>query len=42
MLEAGLRWEAAAGLNAFRVDLMRRQIRIQEVIERGGRIKPDA
>jgi integrase len=41
MLEAGLRWEEAAGLHGFRVDLMRRLVRVQEVIERGRRIKPE-
>jgi integrase len=40
MLEAGLRWEEAAGLHGFRVDLMRRMVRVQEVVERGRRIKP--
>jgi integrase len=42
MLEAGLRWEEAAGLHGFRVDLMRRMVRVQEVVERGRRIKPRA
>lgn len=41
MLDAGLRWEEAAGLHVFRVDLMRRQLRVQEVVERGRRIKPE-
>lgn len=41
MLEAGLRWEEAAGLHGFRVNLMRRQVRVQEVIERGRRVKPE-
>jgi integrase len=41
MLEAGLRWEEAAGLHGFRVNLMRRQVRVQEVIERGRRVKAE-
>ncbi|WP_160006834.1 tyrosine-type recombinase/integrase [Nocardioides sp. AX2bis] len=40
MLDAGLRWQEAAGLHAFRVDLMRQRVRVQEVVERGRRIKP--
>lgn len=40
MLFAGLRWEEAAGLHGFRVDLMRRTVRVREVIVRGRRIKP--
>lgn len=40
MLEAGLRWEETAGLHVFRVDLMRKLVRVQEVLERDGSIKP--
>jgi integrase len=40
MLFAGLRWEEVAGLHGFRVDLMRRQLRVREVIVRGRRVKP--
>jgi integrase len=40
MLEAGLRWEEAAGQHGFRVNLMRRMLKVQEVVERGRRIKP--
>lgn len=39
MLEAGLRWQEAAGLHVFRVDLMRRVLRVQEVAERDRTIK---
>lgn len=39
MLFAGLRWEEAAGLHGFRVDLMRRKVRVREVIVRGRKIK---
>lgn len=39
MLEAGLRWQEAAGLHVFRIDLMRRTITVKEVAERGRRIK---
>lgn len=39
MLDAGLRWQEAAGLHVFRVDLMRQQLTVREVVERGGRIK---
>lgn len=39
MLFAGLRWEEASGLHGFRVDLMRRRLRIREVIVRGRRVK---
>lgn len=39
MLECGLRWQEAAGLHVFRVDLRRRVLRVQEVIERAGGIK---
>ena len=39
MLDAGLRWQEAAGLHGFRVDLLRKRIRVQEVIERGRAIK---
>lgn len=39
MLDAGLRWQEAAGLHVFRVELMRRTVTVQEVVERGGRIK---
>lgn len=39
MLFAGLRWEEAAGLHGFRVDLMRRKLRIREVIVRGRKVK---
>lgn len=40
MLEAGLRWEEVAGLHVFRVDLMRRVVRVQEVARRDRTIKP--
>lgn len=41
MLEAGLRWQEAAGLHVFRIDRRRRQLRVQEVVERGSAvIKP--
>lgn len=40
MLDAGLRWEEAAGLHVFRVDLLRKVVRVQEVLERDGSIKP--
>jgi integrase len=40
MLDAGLRWQEAAGLHHFRVDVRRRRVRIQEVAERDGSIKP--
>lgn len=39
LLEAGLRWQEAAGLHVFRVDLKRKQLTVQEVVERGRRIK---
>lgn len=39
MLDAALRWEEAAGMHVFRVDLMRRMVRVQEVLERDGTIK---
>lgn len=39
MLDAGLRWQEAAGQHIFRVDLKRRrQLRVQEVVERGSRV----
>lgn len=41
MLFDGLRWQEAAGLHGFRVDLMRRRLRVQEVVERGRRVKPE-
>lgn len=41
MLEAGLRWQEAAGLHGFRVDLMRRRLQVEEVVERGQRLKPE-
>lgn len=34
MLDAGLRWQEAAGLHVFRVDLKRRTVRVQEVVQR--------
>lgn len=40
MLFAGLRWEEAAGLHGFRIDLMRRRLRVREVIVRGRKVKP--
>lgn len=40
MLDAGLRWEEVAGLHVFRVDLMRRVVRVQEVARRDRTIKP--
>lgn len=40
MLFAGLRWEEAAGLHGFRVDLMRQKLRVREVAVRGRKIKP--
>lgn len=41
MLDAGLRWQEAAGQHVFRVDRKRRRLRVQEVVERGSRvIKP--
>ena len=39
MTFAGLRWEEAAGLHAHRVDVRRRRLRVQEVLERDGTIK---
>ena len=39
MLLAGLRWEEASGLHGFRVDLMRRKLRVREVIVRGRKVK---
>lgn len=39
MLDAGLRWQEAAGLHVFRVDLKRRVLRVQEVVERGRVVK---
>jgi len=39
MLDAGLRWQEAAGLHHFRVDVRRRRIRVQEVVEHGRLIK---
>jgi integrase len=41
MLEAGLRWQEAAGLHVFRVDLMRKVVTVQEVVERGRLVKPE-
>lgn len=40
MLDAGLRWQEAAGLHHFRVDVRRRRLHVQEVVERDGSIKP--
>jgi integrase len=40
MLDCGLRWQEVAGLHVFRVDLMRKVVRVQEVAERGRSIKP--
>lgn len=34
MLDAGLRWQEAAGLHRFRIDLKRRTVYVQEVIQR--------
>lgn len=39
MTLAGLRWEEAAGLHSRRVDMARRRITVQEVLERDGTIK---
>lgn len=39
MLDCGLRWQEVAGLHVFRVDLMRKVVRVQEVAERGRSIK---
>lgn len=39
MIDAGLRWEEVAGLHGFRVDLLRRRIRVREVAVRGRQIK---
>lgn len=39
MLDCGLRWEEAAGLHGFRVDLIRRRIHVREVAVRGRKIK---
>lgn len=41
MLDAGLRWQEAAGLHHFRVDVRRRRLRVQEVVERDRSIKPE-
>lgn len=41
MLEAGLRWQEVAGLHVFRVDLLRKQVTVQEVAERGRRVKAE-
>lgn len=35
MLDAGLRWQEAAGLHVFRVDVKRRTLQVQEVIQVG-------
>lgn len=39
MLDAGLRFEEAAGLHGFRLDLLRGRVRVQEVLERDGTVK---
>lgn len=39
MLDAGLRYEEAGGLHGFRLDLLRKRLRVQEVLERDGTIK---
>jgi integrase len=39
MLEAGLRWQEVAGLHVFRVDLLRRVVRVQEVARRDHTLK---
>lgn len=39
MLDGGLRWQEAGGLHHFRVDVRRRRLRVQEVLERDGTIK---
>lgn len=39
MLDAGLRWQEAGGMHHFRVDVRRRRVRVQEVLERDGAIK---
>lgn len=39
MLDAGLRWQEVAGLHHFRVDVRRRRLRVQEVVERDRTIK---
>jgi integrase len=41
MLDAGLRWQEAGGLHHFRVDTKRRRLRVQEVLEKDGTIKPE-
>lgn len=41
MLDAGLRWQEVTGLHVFRVNLMRRKLRVQEVAERDGTIKAE-
>lgn len=38
MLDAGLRWQEAAGQHIFRVDLRRKRLRVQEVVERKSRV----
>ncbi|WP_210651304.1 tyrosine-type recombinase/integrase [Nocardioides sp. SYSU D00065] len=40
LLDAGLRWQEGAGMHHFRVDVRRRRVRVQEVLERDGTIKP--
>lgn len=39
LLDAGLRWQEAAGLHHFRVDERRKRLRVQEVVEEGNTIK---
>lgn len=39
MLDTGLRWEEAAGIHGFRVDLLRKKIHVREVVVRGQKIK---
>lgn len=39
LLGTGLRWSEAAGLHVFRVELMRRQLVVVEVLQRDGSIK---
>jgi integrase len=41
MLDAGLRCEEAAGLHGFRLDLLRRRLRVHEVLERDGGVKAE-
>lgn len=37
MLDAGLRWQEAAGQHVFRIDRRRNRLRVKEVVERGSR-----